>query len=158
MGREKIRHKTQVLDSISSRPSLIQKMNIACFQGTDDGRDFGTWDRQMITEVAVEPGAGDARFSPSTQSTMQLPQRDNSRLTPSPRPDLNPPPPPLHTGSSDPTSRAQPGAGLAPQLIDTSALLHHLNWLQNNPNAQVNCTKLLAMRLVYSHWGNTEAE
>ena len=100
----------------------------------------------MVTEVAIEPQT-ETKCSvptpfPNQKSNKQSTTNDKYYLDPSHSqlPNQN------ITGhyphaNSVAVSMGQ-GCGIRPQLIDTSALLHHLNWLQNNPNAQVNCLKI----------------
>ena len=100
----------------------------------------------MVTEVAIEPQtetkSSEPIQSPNQKSNQQPTTNDKYCLDPS----LGQFPNQNITGqnpyvNSVPVSMGQ-GSSIRPQLIDTSALLHHLNWLQNNPNAQVNCLKI----------------
>ena len=110
------------------------------FQSTDDSRDYGTWDRQMVTEVAIEPQLDTKCPIPSQYpNPNQQPAANHYVPSPSPNQFLSQTVPGQSHGA--PVSMVQ-GSSIRPQLIDTSALLHHLNWLQNNPNAQVNCLKI----------------
>ena len=77
---------------------------------SSDGYNTGSggWDRQMVTEVAIEP-------QPQVTTTTTTKQC----------------------------------AAIRPQLIDTSALLRHLNWVQNqHTNAQV-CGIVLLVNFVW---------
>ena len=100
----------------------------------------------MVTEVAIEHHM-ETKCSvpsqcPNQQSNFQPTTNEKYCLDPSLSQFANQ----TFTGqkpsaNSVPLSMGQ-GSSIRPQLIDTSALLHHLNWLQNNPNAQVNCLKI----------------
>ena len=105
----------------------------------------------MVTEVAIEPQT-ETKYSvptpfPNQKSNQQPTTNDKYYLDPSPSQFPN-----QNIAGHNPYANSVAvsmgqGASIRPQLIDTSALLHHLNWLQNNPNAQVNCLKIASYYL-----------